>query len=243
MLRYPSVSRTVEREGAIEKRSDRWAGRSRLVVVLAFVASVLTFGVGGSVSPAWGCSGANHCFAVGEYNALHRGVSSDVEIFNHPIWSGFTANFVTAWWNANNWMNAGYVDGDAVEGNTSVPRGFVDWKNGGSYDHTGLLCSPNSGTLQDTRVRNTDNGWVGTVCSNLQNPNPGLGTDHAIPEGETEITNNANGCGGHYENLKDFESGNWSLWNDITKFRSPDDSSDPLAISIISNHAFRTSCP
>jgi hypothetical protein len=167
-------------------------------------------------------------------------VSSNIVATDHALnGNGATWNFVFAWWDSNNWMAAGYVDGDSNIATSGDPRGYSDWTNGGHYDHTGPLCSPADGSEQDTRVRNTDNGWVATVCGSVANPSPGLGTDHATPEAETEISHGGFGCFGHYKALKDFTTSNdWSLWDSMnTSADNP-----PMSVNKLSSHEFTTSC-
>jgi hypothetical protein len=155
--------------------------------------------------------------------------------------NGATWNDVYVFWDANNWMAAGYVDGDSnIGGNTGDPRGYSDWKNGGHYDHTGQLCNPPVGSEQDTRVRNIDSGWIPTVCGNVADHSPGLGTDHAIPHAETEISHGGFGCFGHFKALKDFSAANdWSLWDSLNQFE-PDN--PPISTQPSSSHEFTTSC-
>jgi hypothetical protein len=232
-------SRLVSATGG-GRESGQSAPTGRLAGILAVL--VLALVLAGVATPAWGCQSSNHCYGAAFYGANKQGVRSNVEIVDHQIASGFTANFILASWDANNWMTAGYIVGNSVIGNTAVPRGYSDWKNGGAYDHTGFVCQPDFGSFKDTRVVNRDAGWKAIVCSNELSNSPDLGTDHAVPYGETELTHNANGCREDYQELQYLHSGDWDLWPSITKFRDPDDSSNPIVVSLKNTHRFTTSC-
>jgi hypothetical protein len=227
--------------GAAESRARRRIGIT-IAIFGIVVCSQIALVNNALATPACG-DPHPHCYGEGTYDSQRYGVHSLVLIRNETVVSNFTAYFVETFVDSNNWMEAGYIDGNSIIGSTAVPKGFTDWNVGGTYGHSLFLCTPAQGTYQNTAIKRTSttNVWTQIVCNTEMLRPKTLGP---TAEGQvvTELTDENNTCHASFTDIRYQKAvgSSWSLWPSISTFLVPNGPPNPITIQQISTYEMHT---